>query len=1472
MKNNIFMKKILPITLSAAMLIGTGTTAFAADGESTEETVVEETQDTPAPVEEGSGEAEEQISGETVSDADTAQSAGTEEQKESADNGGQKTDTSAAQTYTLTAMQSSNGTFKVSGEITAIDKGNSTKKTYKAAEGTTITVTVTPSDDYELDKLTVKGDTSGKSCKLTDKGSNVYTFTMPSENATVKATYKEETKTASVLMGSTDLTEEEKMEQTAKEMGMTVDEYLAYLDSIYDLTKTITDRDAYIDDEGEDELNAVEEKADEALEDLVEASENGESAKKLMKEATASASLFSAVTDAAYITVGRKIPYNGYSTNAFTVSTSAGSFNAMCAQAGMATPSGGPYSISELSGTDGQIIKMLLIMAFGSQSMDLTGHRNNIFNDMTGDDMLAMVHATISYAYSRDLTGLPSDMQAAIVNCYSAVAYIYNNYYASDPTLNNFHVYAALTGSTTQDIVWMEENVAKGYLQVYKTSSLQLVTEDNSHYCDMSGAVFGVYPTAACNTTALAELVTDENGFTNISGELTAGTTYWIAEWTSPDNYYLNPDAVASATQVTLVEGTADNPMVITIQNNPIVDPVALLLTKVDAETGERVQGAGSLAGAEYEVKYYDTDSKEATDEMEPKYSWVFKTNENGYFRYDEIHKVSGDDLLYDTSGNAMLPLGIVTIQEIKAPEGYVLNDTIYKVEINQENGVITDNFPTDENAQNEQPVRGDLKFVKISEKTGRTLAGVPFSITSKTTGESHVVVTDEDGLIDTSSSHNKHSSNTNRGETSADGIWFGDTEKISESKGAMLYDDYVVEELPCEANYGMELVTFEVSITENGVTVDKGEIKDLTIGIGTTASSDVTGIQTVPVDGEQKVIDTVAYDSLEAGRSYTMKGKIVNRSTKETVAEGSTSFTPEKSEGTVKVEYTIDSEKLAGNDFVIYEYLFEGETERAKHEDPDDEDQFVYVPEIRTTAIDSGTEDEVGTAIGTVTLIDTVHYTALAPGETYTVYGTLMDQESGEEILINGEPVTSSTEFTPETQDGDVEVAFTFDIEDLPVRTVVVFESLEYDDIELAVHADIDDESQTVYYPEIGTSAEDSRTEDKIATVDEKTTLIDTVTYENLVPGKEYTVSGTLMDQETGEEILIDGKAITAETTFTPEEADGEVEVEFVFDGTALAGKTTVVFEDLIHNGKKVAVHADIEDEGQTVHIPEIHTTATDGDTKEHVGTCKEKATITDVVAYTNLIIGKEYTVKGKLMDKDSGEPMLDADKKEITSEVTFTAEKADGTVELVYTLDSSLLAGHTAVIFEDLYYKDVNVYSHSDLTDEDQSVYYPEIHTNATVNGSNQTTASGSTTLIDKITYKNLVPGKEYTVKGVLMDKSTGKELTVNGSTVTSSATFTPEKSEGTVSVKFTFSSSALGGKTVVVFEDLYRSSVKIATHSDINDSAQSVVINSTTSKSSSVKTGDGSAPALYIVMAFVAAAALGLAIVMRKRVRAK
>ena len=343
-----------------------------------------------------------------------------------------------------------------------------------------------------------------------------------------------------------------------------------------------------------------------------------------------------------------------------------------------------------------------------------------------------------------------------------------------------------------------------------------------------------------------------------------------------------------------------------------------------------------------------------------------------------------------------------------------------------------------------------------------------------------------------------------------------------------------------------------------------------------------------------------------------------------------------------------------------------------------------------------------------------------------------------------------------------------------------------------------------------------------------DKVTLTDTVSYTGLVPGKEYRATGVLMDKETGEKLLVDGKEITAETVFVPETKNGSVDVTFIFDATGLHGKEIVVFEDLYRENVLLATHADINDEGQTIKVknPEIGTTASFEGEKEIDPL--DKVTLTDTVSYKDLTPGKEYRVTGVLMDKSNGKELLINGEK-VTAEATFVATEASGSVDVTFIFDATGLHGKEIVVFEDLYRENMLLATHADINDEGQTVKIknPEIGTKATADGKKEITAD-KITITDVVSYKDLTPGKEYKLTGVLMNKATNDKLLIDGKEITAEATFTPKATTGEVEMTFTFDARELTAETeVVAFETLYRDDLEFATHADITDGDQTVKI---------------------------------------------
>ena len=624
------------------------------------------------------------------------------------------------------------------------------------------------------------------------------------------------------------------------------------------------------------------------------------------------------------------------------------------------------------------------------------------------------------------------------------------------------------------------------------------------------------------------------------------------------------------------------------------------------------------------------------------------------------------------------------------------------------------------------------------------------------------------------------------------------------------------------KVSQGGKLVAAHEDINDEDQTV---KVKSPNPEIGTTLKDD-KGVKEVEPK-QVTLIDTVKYTNLTVGKEYEVSGRLMDKETGKELSPAvtaTTKFKATQSNGSIDIKFTLDASKLAGKKVVAFEKVSEGGKLVAAHEDINDEGQTVVVkspnPSIGTTLKDDQGAKEVEPK--QVTLIDTVKYTNLIVGKEYEVTGRLMDKETGKEL----EPaVTATTKFTAKQANGSMDIKFTLDASKLAGKRIVAFEKVSEGGKLVAAHEDINDEDQTVKVkspnPSIGTTLTDDKGAKEVEPV--QVTLVDKVAYTNLTVGKEYTVTGRLMDKETGKELE---PAVTGSAKFTPTESNGTVDVTFTLDASKLAGKKVVAFEKVSEGEKEVAVHEDINDEGQTIVVktpnPSIGTTLKDEQGAKEVE--PKQVTLIDTVKYTNLIVGKEYEVTGRLMDKETGKELEPA----VTGSTKFTPTEPSGTVDVKFTFDASKLAGKRVVAFEKVSDGEKEVAVHEDINDEDQTVTIkklnPEIGTTLInkATGDHKASPDKEVTLVDTVKYKNLEVGKEYEVTGRLMDKATGKEFEP---AVKATAKFKPTASEGSVDVMFTFDASALAGRSVVAFEVVTLDGQVVATHEDINDAGQTV-----------------------------------------------
>ena len=1021
----------------------------------------------------------------------------------------------------------------------------------------------------------------------------------------------------------------------------------------------------------------------------------------------------------------------------------------------------------------------------------------------------------------------------------------------------------ATGGQITFNMPEVPESVKRGGVSVQKLDSETGKTPQGG--ASLEGIAFSIINDnentvkVDGNTYANGETVkvitTDAKGFATTGSDTLPYGDYIIRE-TKTNGSYLNTSAEMRV-QV------REDGKVYSFSAEDDVERGGVRLVKTDSETGSDPQNGLSFDGTQFELK---------------------SLNDNPIIVDGKTYtKNQVIDTLVIKDGQAvtdphMLPYGTYSVQEVKAPEGYLLDDTVHEFRI-VDDGVLVNPIDHDGSIEN-QIMRSDLEFTKKGEDGQDRLAGVAFKLTSEATGESHVVVTDENGYFSSASSWNKHTHDTNGNDWAlkADGVidsskldatagvWFGDAE-ADDSKGALPYGTYAIEELRCTANEGYQLIETTVIVSRDGKVYDFGTLVDVKASITTKAYDPMDGDSLVGM-GEVKVSDKVTYANLFPNRDYKLTAELHDSATGHVLLDASghpitveKRFTAQSPTGFEVVEFTIDTIALGGKTITVYEKLYDdGGSLIAEHTDKSDVNQQVTViePEIGTTAVDGADGDKNVATDDKATVIDRVAYKNLIPGKEYTVKGTLhikkTDDEGKvtEEILkVDGKPVTAETTFTPESAEGTVDVTFTFDSLSLKDKThLVAFESLEHDGHELASHADIEDEGQTVTVrnPRISTTALDGIDKDKNVVTDDETVIIDTVAYENLVPGREYTLKGSMQvkaekdGKPVAKPLEVDGEPVEAEATFTPEKSDGTANVAFRFNSRDIKpGTELVVFESLERGGNQLAAHEDIEDVNQTVTVtaPAISTSARDGIDGDKDVVVDDEATVIDTVEYKNLVPGKEYTLNGKLHSKSTGEP-LKVGGKPVTGQTTFTPEKADGKVEVTFTFDSRAIADKTdIVVFESLVRSGTELASHADIDDKNQTVTvtHPEIGTTAVdgADGDKNVITDDSTEVIDTVEYTGLIPGKEYTLKGTLHVKVTDEEgnvtekpLEVDGKPVTAETTFTPEKADGKVDVVFHFNSLTIPHDTeIVAFESLEKNGVEIAAHADIEDKAQTVTV---------------------------------------------
>ena len=970
-------------------------------------------------------------------------------------------------------------------------------------------------------------------------------------------------------------------------------------------------------------------------------------------------------------------------------------------------------------------------------------------------------------------------------------------------------------------------------------AKLKKITKSNKHLTDLcpeqytlAGAEYGVYSDSGLSKL-VGTLKTNANGDSNTLKLEEA--RYFAKETKAPKGYKLDPT-------VYTLDVKAGETSTLNVADEPLFDPLQLKIQKRIEEGADKNL---TLEGAEYTVKYYkDFLNKEEVKTATPFRTWVFSTkritNDVYGFLLSDKYKVGGDEFFRNEKGNPVGLRGTYVVEEIKAPKGLARTEGI--ISLQQFTGEVVQDgtIPVMKDVTDiEKTQKINIKVQKKDAETGEikpqgygSFAGAKFNVWFYDPLQLMDVLV---GTIVTNEN--------------------GTGELVKLAPGL-----YTIEEIEAPAGYNKNpsKVKIEARVKELNtayfeylatiaekpitVTVDKTSINEVGAKVSVKgAKLELYKIETgTSGDGEHKM-------------SFIREDKI-----EEWVSDG----TVKTFKALPKGNYVIKEVEVPKGYLPLEEeYKFEvKEVEEVQKHEVFNE----AIPEVNTVAkFDTGAKESLPKE--EVTVLDKFEYKKVLKDHPYEIKAKLVEKDNVSNVIAE-----DNKKFTAEDYKGEETLKFTFNAKELEGKRLVVLTELHRLDRKgntlVAVHKDINNIDETVVIPEIKTTAKDKKDGGKDLLAGKKETIVDKVSYTNLIIGRKYKVSGKLMNKETGKPVLDNGKEVTAEKEFTAETSNGFVNLEFTFNATALAGKTVVVFEDVYQDKIKVATHTEITDKEQSIYIPKIGTKLTGKNTDEKEFHAFDKIELRDTMKYENLIKGKVYYAKGEVINKKTGKTLQKA-------EGNFIADEESGEVSLDFTINAKDLKGSELVCFEEIYTiddegnSDKLVALHKDINDKGQTVKIvePKIGTQATAdNGKKEVTEKKEITITDKVAYQDLIIGKEYTIKGKLMDKSTGKALAINGKEITAEKKFTAKEKSGFEELTFTFDGTGLGGKTVVVFEDVYEDGKLIGTHSDINDLGQSIKI----IKKDTPKTGDKGNYIYYLLGLLVAGGAITYIRVKRER----
>lgn len=823
--------------------------------------------------------------------------------------------------------------------------------------------------------------------------------------------------------------------------------------------------------------------------------------------------------------IGEELLYGSYHTRSYTVDGQ----TAYCLEPLKPWPASGRYEAQRLEEGD---LRKAFYYIYGGPGYETYVEKYGYFGfsgKMVKTDEYCMSHCIAAYFYlgsNEAFTGISADQAETLKQKAEKIRTL------PDPP-EYFNAFIFKTSGNQQAIGGTGKNLT-GSAEIYKKSQQPEWTENNACY-SLEGAVFGLFEEGK-NTPAY-RIVTDANGYGR-ADNVRIGS-YEIRELESPEGFTLNPDRKS----ITVKENAVST---FSCSDAPYYYPAELILQKIDADTKEAAgQGSAVLADAEFTVRFYPGhyDGDPAEKGVRASRTWVLKSDEKGRVILSDAAKTGGDPFYQTDSGKNVLPLGTVTFEETKAPEGYLINDKVIVRQVTASGSGQTDTlFQAPRFA--DHVIRGHIQIVKFQEAADSEqeqkvpLSGIRFSVTSETTGETVVIETDENGYAST----------------------MQDTET---GQGGLVYDTYVISEENAPEGF-TPADDFKVTIDEDGeILYYILENKQIFSPVRLIKKDSTTG-NIIPVAGaEFELLDeqknplsmTVHYPSETVCRTFVTD-------------ENGSFILPEKlPAGTYYFRET-----AAPGGYLLNENLLEFRiTEGHDWEEPlvaefEDEPAREKILVQKTDA---------GTGLG----IEGVHFDILAKEDITTPDGTvrLRAGENAGTIITGPDGCAWSEELFPGTYEiVETEQALGYMRPEVPYETQVEYREGK------GVKVMIENNRSRI----ADTEAVWKKSGAKWTEAGDESVITDTVELEYLNKGQEYTLKGAVMDAETGEELLIDGKPVKAELVFTAREPETAVEMEFSVDSQELAEKQLVVYEYLYQDDLLFSSHDDPEDKGQMVEV----------------------------------------------------------------------------------------------------------------------------------------------------------------------------------------------------------------------------------------------------------------------------------------------